>query len=95
MLLDNQNVYLCVGHEYNPPFFHGAQIMAVNLTNGELVWKFLDFPVMQNAEAYGTLLSYNCYDNQIYAFNKGPSAVTVTAPNIGVTTGRISGNKAV
>jgi outer membrane protein assembly factor BamB len=86
MLLDRSCFYATVGHCYNPPLFHGAQMIAINMTNGELVWKYLDFPVMQNAEAYGTLLSYNCYDGQIYAFHKGPSAVTVTAPNIGVTT---------
>jgi len=86
MLLDHGCFYAAVGHCYNPPLFHGAQLIAINMTNGNLVWKFLDFPVMINAEAYGTLLSYNCYDGQVYAFNKGPSAVTVTAPDVGVTT---------
>jgi hypothetical protein len=86
MLLDRGCFYATVGHCYNPPLFHGAQMIAVNMTNGELVWSYLDFPVMQNAEAYGVLLSYNCYDGQIYAFRKGPSATTVTAPTIGVTT---------
>ena len=86
MLLDRGCFYAMVGHCYNPPLFHGAQLIAVNMTNGEKVWSYLDFPVMQNAEAYGVLLSYNCYDGQIYAFRKGPSATTVTAPTIGVTT---------
>ena len=36
--------------------------------------------------SYGIMLSRNAYDNQIYAFGQGPSATTVTAPNIGVTT---------
>jgi hypothetical protein len=28
----------------------------------------------------------NAYDNQLYAYGKGPSAMTVTAPDVGVTT---------
>jgi hypothetical protein len=78
--------YLAVGHEYNPPLFHGAQLLAVNNTDGSLVWKELDFSVESTSIAYGILLSRNCYDNQIYAFGKGPSAMTVEAPNVGVTT---------
>ena len=31
-------------------------------------------------------LSLNAYDNQVYAFGKGPSAVTVSAPTVGVAT---------
>jgi hypothetical protein len=29
---------------------------------------------------------FNGYDNQVYAYGKGPSATTVTAPNVGVST---------
>ena len=36
--------------------------------------------------AYGVLLHLNGYDGQIWAYGKGPSAVTVTAPDNGVTT---------
>ena len=28
----------------------------------------------------------NAYDNQLYTYGKGPSAMTVTAPDVGVTT---------
>ena len=38
------------------------------------------------AIAYGVLLHLNGYDGQVWAYGKGPSAVTVTAPDIGVTT---------
>jgi hypothetical protein len=36
--------------------------------------------------AYGIMIILNAYDNQIYAYGKGPSAITVTAPSGGVTT---------
>ena len=84
--VSNGVAYLPVGHEYNPPLFHGAQVIAINLTNGNLTWSELDFSVESTSIAQGILVSRNAYDNQLYAMGKGPSATTVTAPNIGVTT---------
>jgi hypothetical protein len=82
----NDVAYLCIGHEYNPPLFHGAQILAINVTSGELTWSELGMYIRSTAIAYGKVLSLNAYDNQIYCFGKGPSATTVTAPSVGVTT---------
>jgi hypothetical protein len=79
--------YLAVGHEYNPPLFHGAQLLAINITDGKLIWSELDMSVESTSIAYGILLSRNAYDNQIYAFGKGPSYTTVAAPNVGVAVG--------
>ena len=79
--------FLNVGHEYSPPLFRGAQQLAINITNGELVWKISGFDVTNAAtivDGYATVL--NAYDNQLYTYGKGPSAMTVTAPNVGVTT---------
>jgi hypothetical protein len=84
--LTSDVAYVAVGHEYNPPLFHGAQLLALNITDGSLVWKELGTYVESTSITYGILLSRNAYDNMIYAFGKGPSAVTVTAPDIGVTT---------
>ncbi len=78
--------YLTVGHEYNPPLFHGSQIIAVNMTDGSLVWSELGMYIRSTAIADNIMLSMNAYDNQIYAFGKGPSTMTVTAPDLGVTT---------
>ncbi len=51
------------------------------MTNGELVWKILAFDVTNPAAtAYGVMTTLNAYDNQIYAYSKGPSALTVDAP---------------
>jgi hypothetical protein len=82
----NGVAYLAEGHEYDPPLFHGAQLLAINVTNGNLIWSTLDFSVDSTEISYGVILSLNSYDNQLYAFSEGPSATTVTAPNIGVTT---------
>lgn len=58
----------------------------MNATNGKLVWSELDTSVTSTEISYGIVLSLNAYDNQVYAFGKGPSATTVTAPTVGVTT---------
>jgi hypothetical protein len=78
--------YWTIGHEYDPPLFHGAQICAVNATDGKLVWSELDTSVTSTEISYGIVVSLNAYDNQLYAFGKGPTAITVSAPSIGVTT---------
>ncbi len=78
--------YLAVGHEYNPPLFHGAQMIALNLTDGSTIWTELGTYTRSTSIAYGILFSLNMYDNQLYAFGKGPSQTTISAPQVGVTT---------
>jgi hypothetical protein len=80
-------LFLAEGHEYSPPLFLGAQQLAINTTTGELVWSIDAFNVDSHpATAYGVMLNLNAYDNQIYAYGKGPSKTTVTVPSTGVTT---------
>ncbi len=80
-------MFLGEGHEYSPPLFLGAQQLAINCTNGDLVWTIDSFNVNSNPElAYGIMTNLNAYDNQIYAFGQGPSATTISAPQVGVTT---------
>jgi hypothetical protein len=79
--------FLNVGHEYSPPLFRGAKQLAINTTDGSLVWEISGFDVTNAAtivDGYVTVL--NAYDNQLYTYGKGPSHITVTAPDIGVTT---------
>ena len=74
-------LFIPEGHEYSPPLFHHANQLAINITNGELVWKILAFDVTNPAAiAYGVMTTLNAYDNQIYAYSKGPSKLTVEAP---------------
>jgi hypothetical protein len=80
-------MFLEEGHEYSPPLFIGAQLLALNTTTGQLVWTIDNFPVDGNPElAYGILTDLNAYDNQVYAYGQGPTAITVNAPQVGVTT---------
>ena len=70
--------YFGVGHEYDPPLFHGAQMLAINMTNGQLIWKELGTYTRAMAIAENTLISVNEYSNEVFAFAKGPSAITVS-----------------
>jgi hypothetical protein len=79
-------LYLSEGHEYNPPLFHGALQLALNATSGQLVWSNLGFDDTATAVAYGVMTTFNSYDGQVYAYAQGPSKVTISAPQMGVTT---------
>jgi len=77
--------FLEEGHEYSPPLFQGAQLLALNVTTGKLAWTIDSFAVDANPElAYGIMTTLNAYDNQVYAYGQGPSKTTVTAPSVGV-----------
>ncbi len=82
-------VFLNGGHTYNPPLFRGSHAYAINATTGKEVWQVASFCQANSATCVisdGVLVLPNAYDNQLYAYAPGPSATTVTAPNIGVTT---------
>jgi outer membrane protein assembly factor BamB len=80
-------LFLPEGHMYSPPLFHGAQQLALNITNGKVVWSIDAFDVTSApAVSDGIATTLNAYDNQIYAYGMGPTRTTVTAPDIGVTT---------
>lgn len=80
-------MFLEEGHEYSPPLFLGCRLLALNTTTGQLAWSILSFDVDSNPVlAYGIMNTLNAYDNLIYAYGKGPSQTTISAPQIGVTT---------
>jgi outer membrane protein assembly factor BamB len=80
-------LYFPIGHEYAPPLFRGAHEICLNITNGEPIWNVLGFFVDSPAPiADGIMTTVNGYDNQIYAFGKGPTSLTVSSPQVGVTT---------
>ena len=79
--------YLNEGHEYSPPLFRGAQQLAINITNGQLIWSINGFDVTNGATIVdGIMTVLNAYDNQLYSYGKGPTAMTVNAPTVGITT---------
>ncbi len=76
----NNVLYLSEGHEYDPPLFHGAQLLAINGTDGTLVWSELSFADTAAECSYNIVTAFNSYDNQVYAYGQGPSKTTVTVP---------------
>ncbi len=70
------------GHMYSPPLYHGAQQLALNLSTGEVVWSIDAFDVTSGpAISDGIMTTLNAYDNQIYAYGKGPTKLTVSGPD--------------
>jgi hypothetical protein len=81
-------LFLAESHMYNPPLFPGAQRLAINCTDGSLVWSELGFyGRICAAHADGYMIQWNSYDNQIYSLGKGPTATTVSIQNNVVTHG--------
>ncbi|HUK84932.1 MAG TPA: PQQ-binding-like beta-propeller repeat protein, partial [Candidatus Acidoferrum sp.] len=75
------------GHMYSPPLFHNAQQLALNITDGSVVWNIDAFDTTSApAISDGIMTTLNAYDNQIYAYGMGPSKTTVSAPGVGITT---------
>ncbi len=82
-------LYVMGGHTYSPPLYHYAKLYCLNASTGEELWNINCFTTTNGPEAAisdGILLEPNAYDNQIYAFGKGPTKLTLSAPAVGVTT---------
>jgi hypothetical protein len=77
-------IYATTGeHSPSHPLTRGAKLVCINATTGEEIWRtqgWMQTPVI----ADGSLTAFNHYDNRIYCFNKGPTAITVSAPDIEV-----------
>jgi len=87
-ILADGKLYVRSGHDYTPPVFKGAKLYCLNATTGEEIWNSLSFNIISSpACADGTMLWFNGYDNQIYAYGMGPSKTTVTAPDAAVSQG--------
>jgi len=58
--------------------YAGESLIAINAVTGKAAWNITGW-FEQPAIADGLLISHNNYDNMLYAFGKGPTAITVTA----------------
>jgi len=81
-------------HSPNTPLYKGYRVYAVNATTGEEIWNLLAWSasglgtsLAPIAIADGYLVHLNAYDGKVYCVGKGPSATTVTAPDVGITFG--------
>ncbi len=77
-----------ISSEHTPtnPQWRGSDIRCINATNGQEIWKEECWGQVGTIVTDGYLVTLNAYDDQIYCFGKGPSALTVTAPDVGVST---------
>jgi outer membrane protein assembly factor BamB len=79
-------------HSPNSPLYKGAKYRCINATDGTEIWTIMDYGNQmyggQAAVADGYLTTLNSYDSQIYSIGKGPSAMTVTAPDVSVELGK-------
>ena len=77
-----------VSSEHSPtqPLYRGRNLRCINATTGEDIWSILFWgarmsPTESNIYmSDGILVGLNYFDMQLYAFGKGPSATTVSAP---------------
>ena len=79
-------------HSPNSPIYKGEQMRAINATDGTEIWTLFDDGnqmyggVASVADGYLTYLNtYNCL---LYTIGKGPSALTVTAPDLAASAGQ-------
>jgi outer membrane protein assembly factor BamB len=93
---DGKLVFDSSDHSPNSPLEQGYYLVCLNATNGAELWRLLNWGTASEAIgesgtwdaaiADGYITFFNAYDAQIYCIGKGPSATSVTAPNVGVTT---------
>ena len=89
----DDKVYLTTTeHSPNSPLYKDAQLRCVNATTGAEIWTIMDYGNAMyggvSAIADGYLTTLNTYDSQIYCYGKGPSAITVTAPDLSAAFGQ-------
>jgi outer membrane protein assembly factor BamB len=87
-------VYVYNGeHSPNSPLYKGESVTCLNATTGERIW-ILDawvsvggFADQGIPVADGYIAYFNSYDGQVYSIGQGPSAMTVSAPDVAVSLG--------
>jgi hypothetical protein len=73
-------------HSSDGVLWRGSQLWAINTETGNLTWK-INGMYRHPIVADGIVVALNSYDGQVYAFGRGPSATTVTAPQVVVSLG--------
>ena len=81
-------------HSANTPLYKDRLIRCINATTGEELWTLMgwgtsgSFYSMNGAVADGQYTYLNAYDMQVYSIGKGPSAMTVSAPDVSTQLGQ-------
>ncbi len=95
VVMINEGKLYTVSGEHSPtqPLFRGPNLRCLDASTGKEIWKILGFfggmsPSSSNIiMADGVLVGLNYFDNQLYAFGKGPSGTTVTTQDDASTLG--------
>ena len=92
-VIADDKVYLATTeHSPNSPYYKDTKYRCVNATTGEEIWTLMGWGTGMDAAADvladGFFVFLNCYDMQIYSIGKGPSALKVEAPSVGVELGK-------
>lgn len=75
-------------HSADTPLYKGERVRCLNATTGDVLWTMAGWAYpMTFATADGVVVYWNNYDAQVYALGKGPSAMTITAPDIAPSLG--------
>jgi outer membrane protein assembly factor BamB len=94
VIADGKIYTLTAEHSPNTPLYKDAQTRCINATNGQEIWTLSSYVAVNKFiaggmyEADGYLVFLNDYDHQIYSVGKGPSAMTVTAPDLSAQIGQ-------
>ena len=97
-MADGNGLIYLAGSEHSPtqPLWRGPNLRCINATDGTEVWSILFWGAGMSptdpsnvAMADGTLIGLNFFDNELYAFGKGPSDTTVSAPQSGALVGSV------
>jgi FOG: WD40-like repeat len=78
-------------HSPNSPLYTGEELRCINATTGLQIWAISDYGNCMyggtSPIASGYLVTDNTYDQQIYCYGKGPSAMTIEAPMTDIALG--------
>jgi len=79
-------------HSAENPMPRGAPFICLNATNGDVIWRINGMLRQTRWGGAGLMgdsiiATMDTYDQRIYAVGKGPTATTVTAPDVGVPLG--------
>jgi len=81
ILIADGKLYTQTGDHGNgaQPLYQGEMLYCMDQKTGQSLWNMSGW-FLQPAIADGIMLTQNEYDNLIYAFGKGPTAMTIDAP---------------
>jgi hypothetical protein len=80
-------------HSPNTPMYKDEMLRCLNATTGQELWKIKSWACVGGFSDFGfptadgQIAYLNAYDMKVYSIGKGPSAMTVTAPDVSTTVG--------